>query len=81
MAYPLLGWAHDLLIASAWILTWIAATSGLGAAVLSRAGTRRTYARPHELPEIPRDTLAEEMAPSQGAARARRRAAEQNDEI
>jgi len=81
MAYPLLGWAHDLLIASAWILTWIAATSGLGAAVLSRAGTRRTYARPHELPEIPRDTLAEEMAPSPGAAGARRRAAEQNDEI
>lgn len=57
MAYPLLGWAHDLLIASAWILTWVAATSGLGAAVLSRAGTRRTYARPQELPEIPVDTL------------------------
>ncbi|UCF19249.1 MAG: polymer-forming cytoskeletal protein [Gemmatimonadota bacterium] len=53
MAYPLLGWAHDLLIASAWILTWVAATSGLGASVLSRAGTRRTYARPHELPELP----------------------------
>jgi hypothetical protein len=80
MAYPLLGWAHDLLIASAWILTWIAATSGLGAAVLSRAGTRRTYARPHELPELPSDTLAEEMAPSAGAAGARRRAREESDE-
>jgi hypothetical protein len=81
MAYPLLGWAHDLLIASAWILTWIAATSGLGAAVLSRAGTRRTYARPHELPELPADTLAEEMAPMEGAAEARRRAREESDEI
>ncbi len=81
MAYPLLGWAHDLLIASAWILTWIAATSGLGAAVLSRAGTRRTYARPHELPEIPSDTLAESMAPAQGAARARSRPREESDEI
>jgi hypothetical protein len=49
MLSPLLGWAHELLIASAWILTWVAATSGLGAAVLSRAGTRRSYARPREL--------------------------------
>lgn len=81
MAYPLLGWAHDLLIASAWILTWIAATSGLGAAVLSRAGTRRTYARPHELPEIPPDTAAEDMAPREDAARARRRAGEESDEV
>jgi hypothetical protein len=81
MAYPLLGWAHDLLIASAWILTWIAATSGLGAAVLSRAGTRRTYARPHELPEIHGDTLAEEMPPPAGAAGARRRTREQSDEV
>lgn len=81
MAYPLLGWAHDLLIASAWILTWIAATSGLGAAVLSRAGTRRTYARPHEVPELPSDTLADEMAPMEDASGARRRAREEGDEI
>ncbi|NIR45238.1 MAG: hypothetical protein GWN99_12710 [Gemmatimonadetes bacterium] len=47
---PILGWAHDLLIVSAWILTWVAATAGLGAALLSRAGTRRTYARPREVP-------------------------------
>jgi hypothetical protein len=80
MAYPLLGWAHDLLIASAWILTWIAATSGLGAALLSRAGRRRSYARPHELPELPADTLAEEMAPMEGAAGARRRARGESDE-
>ncbi len=80
MAYPLLGWAHDLLIASAWILTWIAATSGLGATLLSRAGTQRTYARPRELPELPADTLAEELAPFERRAKARR-SAERSDEI
>jgi MFS family permease len=72
MIHPLSGWLHDLLILAAWILTWIAATSGLGAAVLSRAGTRRTFARPHELPELPAESLAEEMAPA-GVAGARRR--------
>ena len=50
VASPILGWAHDLLVASAWILTWVASTAGLGAALLSRAGTRRTYARPREVP-------------------------------
>ncbi len=81
MAYPLLGWAHDLLIASAWILTWIAATSGLGAALLSRAGTRLTYARPRELPALPIDTLVEEMEPIEARAKARRRTEEGADEI
>ncbi len=81
MAYPLLGWAHDLLIASAWILTWIAATSGLGAALLSRAGMRRTYARPRELPGLPADTLADEMATFESRAGAERRARGESDEI
>jgi hypothetical protein len=81
MAYPLLGWAHDLLIASAGILTWIAATSLLGAAVLSRAGTRRTYARPRQLPELPADTLAEEIAPIERRAEARRHRRDVIDEI
>jgi hypothetical protein len=76
MAYPLLGWAHDLLIASAWILTWIAATSGLGAALLSRAGTQLTYARPRELPALPIDTLVGEMEPIEARAGARRRTEE-----
>jgi hypothetical protein len=58
MASPILGWAHNLLIASAWILTWVASTAGFGAALLSRAGTRRTYARPREVP-MPSDPLAE----------------------
>jgi hypothetical protein len=80
MASPLLGWAHDLLIASAWILTWIAATAGLGAALLSRAGTQRKYARPHELPAPPIDPLVDELAPLE-TRRARRRGAEDRDEI
>jgi len=81
MAYPLLGWSHDLLIASAWILTWVASTSGLGAALLSRAGTQRKYARPRELRELPVDTLAEEMAPIEAHVRARRRTEEGSDGI
>jgi hypothetical protein len=81
MAYPLLGWAHDLLIASAWILTWVAATSGMGAALLSRAGTRRTYARPGQLPELPADSIAEDRAPFAARARAQRRPEEMSDEI
>jgi hypothetical protein len=81
MAYPLLGWAHDLLIASAWILTWVAATSGLGAAVLSRAGSQRTYARPGQLPELPADSVAEDTAPFAARARAQPRAEEMSDEI
>ena len=73
MAYPLLGWAHDILIASAWILTWVAATSGLGASLLSRAGTQRKFARPGELPALPFDTFVEDKAPYEGARAARRR--------
>lgn len=81
MAYPLLGWAHDLLVAAAWILTWVAATSGLGAAALSRAGTRRTYARPGQLPEIPSDSGREARAPFAARARTRPRPEEMSDEI
>ena len=70
---PILGWAYGLLIASAWIMTWVASTAGFGAALLSRAGTRRTYARPRELPALPVDTLAESMErraePGSGARR------------
>jgi len=81
MAYPLLGWAHDLLVASAWILTWVAVTSGLGAAVLSRAGTRRTYARPGELPELPSDSRRQDGMPYAARARTRPRPEEMGDEI
>ncbi len=81
MAYPLLGWAHDLLIAAAWILTWVASTAGLGAALLSRGGTRRTYARPQQLPPLGYDNLAAEMAPIERRAESRRPAGEKSDEI
>ena len=81
MVYPLLGWAHDLLIASAWILTWVASTAGLGGALLSRAGTQRKYARPHQIPELPVDTLVEELRPIERRAQAQRRAGEESDEV
>ncbi len=81
MAYPLLGWAHDILIASAWILTWVAATSGLGASVLSRAGTQRKFARPGELPALPFDSFAKDKAPYEGVRAARYRTGEKSDEI
>ncbi len=80
MANPLLGWAHGLLIASAWILTWVASTAGLGAALLSRAGTRRTYARPTQIPELHVDALAQELEPLERRAAARRRPREESDE-
>lgn len=81
MVYPLLGWAHDLLIASAWIFTWVASTAGLGGALLSRAGTQRKYARPHQIPELPVDTLVEELRPIERRAQAQRRAGEESDEV
>jgi hypothetical protein len=82
MASPLLGWAQGLLIASAWILTWVASTAGLGAALLSRAGTRRTYARPYRVPELAADSLARDFSSSHIERRttARRTRREGNDE-
>lgn len=41
-----LGWLGTLIEVFAWVLISIAATVGLGAVILSRAGTRRTFARP-----------------------------------
>lgn len=61
MGGPLLGWANGLLLAAAFILTWVAATSGLGAVILSRAGTRRDFARPREVPDLSTDPLQESM--------------------
>ena len=87
MGGALLAWAYGLLIATAWILSWVASTAGLGAALLSRGGTQRTYARPRQVPELPvqlpADSLDEEMETIQRRARAsrRRRAREANDEI
>jgi hypothetical protein len=87
MGGALLAWAYGLLIATAWILSWVASTAGLGASLLSRGGTRRSYARPRQVPELPvqlpADSLEAEMETIQRRARAsrRRRAREANDEI
>jgi hypothetical protein len=40
----LLGVVFGLLIAAAVLITWVAATAGLGAVILSRFGTRRDFA-------------------------------------
>ena len=87
MGGALLAWAYGLLIASALILTWVASTAGVGAALLSRGGTQRTYARPHQLPELPmelpKDSLEEEMETIQRRARGserRKRAQGESDE-
>lgn len=74
---PLLGWAQGLLIAAAWILTWVAATAGLGAALLSRGGTRRKYARPLEYPGLPVGTGLDERAAYGDRAGTRRRGREE----
>lgn len=87
MGGAILVWAYGLLIAAAVILTWVASTAGLGAALLSRGGTQRAYARPHELPdlpiELPVDSLDEEMEIMRRrteAARRDPRAREKGDE-
>lgn len=41
-----LGWLRGLIHFSAWVLTWVAVTVGLGAVLLSRAGERSEPARP-----------------------------------
>lgn len=45
-----LGLLGILVLVAAWLLTWMAATAGLGAVVLSRFGTRRDFAGPTPLP-------------------------------
>lgn len=43
---PFLGWVGSLVQFFAYVAIWAVATVGLGAVVLSRAGTRRTFAYP-----------------------------------
>ncbi|MBI4514088.1 MAG: hypothetical protein HY702_08260 [Gemmatimonadetes bacterium] len=45
-----LGLLGILVLVAAWLLTWMAATAGLGAVVLSRFGTRRDFAGRTPLP-------------------------------
>lgn len=47
---PFLGWVGSLIKFFAYVAIWAALTAGLGAVVLSRAGTRRDFARPTPSP-------------------------------
>ncbi len=54
------GWLLRFL---GWVAIWLAATVGLGAVVLSRAGTRRTFVAPlHDVPSEPDPIIDEEFA-------------------
>jgi hypothetical protein len=58
----LFGWvpvAGDALLVVAALITWALATTGLGAAVLTRGGVRTTFGRRFHPPEIPSATLYE----------------------
>lgn len=62
----LLGWlpvAGDLLTWLAAVVTWGLATTGLGAAVLTRGGVRTTFGRRFHPPELPSAILFEEPGP------------------
>lgn len=50
---PFLGWVGGLVRFLAYVGIWVATTAGLGAVILSRGGTRRTFARrfPPEMDE------------------------------
>jgi hypothetical protein len=50
---PFLGWVGALVAFFAYAAIWVATTAGLGAVILSRAGTRRTFARPAPPPRDP----------------------------
>ena len=58
----LFGWvpvAGDALLVVAALITWALATTGFGAAVLTRGGVRTTFGRRFHPPEIPSATLYE----------------------
>jgi hypothetical protein len=58
----LLGWvpvAGDALLVVATLVTWALATTGFGAAVLTRGGVRTTFGRRFHPPAIPSATLYE----------------------
>jgi hypothetical protein len=62
----LLGWvplAGDLLTWLAAIVTWALATTGFGAAVLTRGGVRTTFGRRFHPPELPAATMFEQPGP------------------
>jgi hypothetical protein len=55
---PFLGWLGSLIKFFAYALIWVVMTAGFGAVILSRAGTRRTFARGLAAPD--RDTILDE---------------------
>ena len=58
----LFGWvpvAGDALLVVATLVTWALATTGFGAAVLTRGGVRTTFGRRFHPPQIPSATLYE----------------------
>lgn len=55
---PFLGWVGTLIKFFAYAVIWVATVAGLGAVVLSRAGTRRTFAHPRTPP--PADPLEDD---------------------
>lgn len=62
----LLGWIPAVGDALAWlaiVATWALATTGFGAAVLTRGGVRTTFGRKFRAPELPAATLFEEPGP------------------
>jgi hypothetical protein len=65
--------AATVVRAIAFALTWVAATAGFGAALLSRAGTRRTIGRPPTEPEPAEEELSwQTPTPIGGVVAARR---------
>jgi hypothetical protein len=50
---PFLGWLGSLIKFFAFAAIWVATVAGFGAVILSRAGTRRTFARAPHPPEDP----------------------------
>ncbi|MDH4045587.1 MAG: hypothetical protein OEY20_06865 [Gemmatimonadota bacterium] len=62
----LLGWlpvAGDALVWLAALVTWGLATTGFGAAVLTRGGVRTTFGRRFKPPELPAATMFEHPGP------------------
>jgi hypothetical protein len=61
-----LNFVGTLLQVVTWAVIWAAATAGFGAVILSRLGTRRTFASPLDEPTLDRDPLFDDEPSSRG---------------
>ena len=61
-----LGFLGTLIQIVTWVAIWVAATAGLGAVILSRAGTQRTFAGSFSDPAFDSDPLFDEDFSSRG---------------